>query len=356
MDQLIKNSFLKKEIQPYYEDDSVILFHANNLDIVSSLTSISCISSDPPYSLKMKGMKWDYGLPSKELWKLCLNTVRLGGYATIFGGTKTSHRMFCTVEDAGWEIRDTLMWLYSGMPKGTKLSTEIESAGLNNEDYPNLQGYGTGLRPCYEPILLARKPMESTLLDCVLANGTGALNLEGSKILPFPSATFGRTPCNLTFDNSEEVLSELAKFGESSSRPHGFHERENGVLYGGNTLTESATKHHGTVEYGDSGSVARFYKPCELDQEDIENSRIFYSTKACKSEKGKFNTHISVKPKNLMKYLIKLTCPENGIILDPFAGSGTTGVAAKELGFKCILIEQEEEYCEIAAKRLQLVK
>lgn len=284
--------------------------------------SVDAIVTDPPYGLSFMGKKWDYEVPSIEIWKECLRVLKPGGHLLSFGGTRTYHRAVVNIEDAGFEIRDQIQWLYgSGFPKSHNLK----------DDW---QGFGTALKPANEPICVARKPLEKglTIAENVLKYRTGAINIDGSRIVGVANDNAGRWPANIILDEAAaEILDEQSGILKSGSLAPG-HIRGNGT---GNSLTGGG----GVIQkqYGnDSGGASRF----------------FYVAKASKRERGEGNVHPTVKPIKLMEYLIKLVTPAQGTILDPFMGSGSTGVAAKNLGFEFIGIEMNDEYFEIAKNRI----
>lgn len=325
-----------------------MIHHGDSLELLKTLpeNSVDSIVTDPPYGLSFMGKKWDYDVPSKELWENVIRVLKPGGHLLSFGGTRTYHRMVVALEDAGFEIRDQLQWLFgSGFPKSHNLG----------------DGWGTALKPANEPIVLARKPLsEKTVALNVLKWGTGALNIDASRIEGIPpvvpqpafnttgeiynmktgegrsgqmsNSTQGRWPANLLLDEeAAEMLDEQSGTLKSGSLAPG-HKRGDGT---GNSLMGGG----GVIErqYGnDSGGASRF----------------FYCAKASKRERGKENNHPTVKPIKLMEYLIRLITPPGGIVLDPFMGSGTTGVACKQLGFEFIGIEMNKEYVEIAERRI----
>ena len=259
------------------------------------------------------GKEWDGGDIAfrKETWELTLKLLKPGGHLLAFSASRNYHRMAVAIEDAGFEIRDQLMWLYgSGFPKSHNLG----------------DGWGTALKPAHEPIVMARKPLsEKSIADNILKHGTGGINIDGSRV------EGGRFPANIMHDGSEEVVSG---FPEANSARIG---NPNNPKRGGNSeplwgMSDGRETH----DYRDSGSSARF----------------FYCPKVPKSERGEDNTHPTVKPQELMKYLCRLVTPNGGTVLDPFMGSGSTGMAAKDEGFEFIGIEREKEYFEIAEKRI----
>lgn len=305
------------------------------------------------------GKQWDGGDIAfrPETWELAFALLKPGGHLVAFSGPRTYHRMVCAIEDAGFEIRDQLAWVYgTGFPKSHNLDGEW-------------QGWGTALKPAWEPIVLARKPLIGTVAENVLEHGTGAINIDGCRVESSQedqdymlervggfnntksiggngilgggevldrSVTFdptkGRFPANIIHDGSDEVvgcfpnaIGQIAKSVEDG-RPHG-----NSVY--------SPMKHGGPTH------IPRI-------EESKSAARFFYCAKASKSERSG-SKHPTVKPIALMQYLCRLITPPSGVVLDPFAGSGTTGVAALREGFSPILIEREDEYVEDIKRRLQ---
>ena len=271
--------------------------------------------TDGAYARASKGFmgkEWDGGDIAfrPETWELALKLLKPGGHLLGFSASRNYHRMAVAIEDAGFEIRDQLMWLYgSGFPKSHNLG----------------DGWGTALKPAHEPIVMARKPLsEKSIADNILKHGTGGINIDGSRV------EGGRFPANVMHDGSEEVVS-------------GFPHTKSGTLSPDMNIKESTGWSGGSKAdrvkntfIGNEGSAARF----------------FYCPKVSKSERGEDNTHPTVKPQELMKYLCRLVTPKGGTLLDPFMGSGSTGMAAKDEGFKFIGIEREKEYFEIAEKRI----
>jgi site-specific DNA-methyltransferase (adenine-specific) len=404
-------------MKPYYQDDAVTLYNGDCREVIASLADecLSSVVTDPPYGLAFMGKRWDYDVPAVEVWQECLRALKPGGHLLAFAGTRTQHRMAVRIEDAGFEIRDMIAWVYgSGFPKSLDLSKAIDKAAgadrevvgktrggvqrcgvyvgsaLTEEEKQHdvtapateaakkWQGWGTALKPALEPITVARKPLIGTVAENVLAHGTGALNVDGCRVgsnagwsyqsgrggsgwhgreslstnLSKPmAATQGRWPANLIHDGSDEVVGL-------------FPETKNGGKQGANRISKGSGgeatgniygvyKSHEVIEYygGDSGSAARFFYCAKASDREIlaaEELPLFgESFDAVK------NSHPTVKPVALMRWLIRLVTPPGGILLDPFAGSGTTGVAAKVEGRKATLIELDERYCEIAAKRLE---
>ena len=308
--------------------------------------SVDSIVTDPPYELGFMGKGWDRTGVANDvtLWSEALRVLKPGGHLLAFSGTRTYHRMACAIEDAGFEIRDQIGWAYgSGFPK----SKNLDGAW---------QGWGTALKPAWEPIVMARKPLVGTVVENVLQHGTGAINVDGCRVgtegtrrtanagtgdraqwrtgneAGVHGSDSGRWPANLIHDGSDEVLAafpqapgQLAKANTSDTRRAG--QNTYGVMTRGS---------NGQPPRGDTGSAARF----------------FYCAKASKSDRGEGNTHPTVKPTDLMRYLCRLVTPPGGVVLDPFLGSGSTGKAAVLEGFRFIGIEREAEYLAIAEARI----
>lgn len=301
--------------------------------------SVDSIVTDPPYALEFMGKAWDYDVPGVDVWREALRVLKPGGHLLSFGGSRTYHRMACAVEDAGFEIRDQIMWVYgSGFPKSH-----------------NGPWGGTALKPAHEPIVVARKPLVGTVAANVLAHGTGALNIDGCRIDgPKPATTRGaggrngrygpleaqgrieddgrgRWPANLIHDGSDEVLAAFpaAPGQQGVARTDG--EAQGNAVFG-------ALKHVTSqpAPRGDTGSAARF----------------FYCAKASRADRGADNNHPTVKPTELMRYLCRLVTPPGGVVLDPFAGSGSTGKAAVREGFAFIGCEIDPAYADIAVRRI----
>jgi site-specific DNA-methyltransferase (adenine-specific) len=296
------------------------------------------------------GKEWDGGDIAfrKETWELALKLLKPGGHLLAFSASRNYHRMAVAVEDAGFEIRDQLMWLYgSGFPKSHNLG----------------DGWGTALKPAHEPIVMARKFIEGTNKNNREKYGTGGINIDGCRVglsegddprlggkgtwktdkmakdvyvggyagVDTGSSELGRFPANVMHDGSDVVKDIFPNSKLGSSKPHIVKSNIEKYEGWGNISNKNEM-----VGYGDEGSAARF----------------FYCPKVSKSERGEDNTHPTVKPQELMKYLCRLVTPKGGTVLDPFMGSGSTGIAAKDEGFEFIGIEREKEYFEIAEKRI----
>lgn len=284
----------------------------------------SAIVTDPPYGIKFMGKKWDYQLPKVDVWSEALRICKPGSFMLAFGGTRTFHRLVCEIEDAGWEIRDCLMWLYgSGFPK--------------SHNKFGIEGYGTALKPAWEPIIMAMKPCDGTFANNAEKWGQAGINIDECRLDAGDDKLgrtnkchqLGRWPANLILDEeagalideqSEINASRFFYCAKTSSK-----ERNEGL--DGIPLKECGIKNDSGRGFSESDP----YK------------KIMYK-----------NNHPTVKPIKLMEYLIKLVMPPKvGLLLDHFAGSGTTLLAAKNLGFESIGIEIDENYCEIAKERLK---
>jgi DNA modification methylase len=402
---------------------AVTLHHGDSRDVLKCLPdeSLDSCVCDPPYALVsivkrfggpcaaptkdgdvyarssagFMNQAWDTGETAfaVEFWAEVMRVLKPGGHVLACGGTRTYHRLACAIEDAGFEIRDTILWLYgSGFPKSHDVSKGIDKAagaertevigksarhgggvvgnGTSYEISPEVpeilapatpeaeqwQGWGTALKPACEPIVLARKPLgEKTVAANVLAHGTGALNVDGCRVEAEKPTGWGgngglgyhggcdpdggearpaegRWPANVVHDGSEEVV---AGFPDSDGqqgdlRGHAS-QRPTKTCFGdmGPAVDHPARN--------DSGSAARFFYSAKADAMDRIGSK-----------------HPTVKPVDLMQWLCRLVTPPGGVILDPFAGSGTTGEAAFREGFKCILIEREADYCVDIRERMNL--
>lgn len=374
------------------------LLKGDNLELLPTLAdnSIDAIVTDPPYELGFMGKSWDSsGIAYKvALWAECLRVLKPGGHLIAFGGSRTYHRLACAVEDAGFEIRDQLMWVYgSGFPKSLDVSKAIDKATgamaketlCATDEAKTWQGWGTALKPSHEPMVLARKPLgEKTVAENVLRWGTGALNIDGCRVGgeqlqinlysnrgPFGKSqvgndyssktVVGRWPANFIHDGSDEVL-EL--FPETRSK--------SGGKSGSNANPMSWAENNNERErfgFDDAGSAARFFY-CAKASKAERNAGLDH-LKAIRHDDGRQdglpggdnprnrtntpskNFHPTVKPIALMRYLIRLVTPPNATVLDPFAGSGTTLVAAIQEKVNSIGIELTEDYWPIIEGRTQ---
>jgi DNA modification methylase len=424
--------------------------------------SIDSIVTDPPYGLSFMNKKWDYEVPSVEFWQEVLRVLKPGGHVLSFGGTRTYHRMVVNMEDAGFEIRDQIMWIYgSGFPKslnigkafdkkngderkiiGRKIQRvdgtlrkvgatgapfvdkdgksfskptdgyiDIEEPG--SETSKKWEGWGTALKPANEPICLARKPLsEKTIVDNVIKWGTGVINIDGCRIATDDElgrvnktdtidtdtemkmglkagainfGTDGRFPANILFDETAaEMLDEQSGISKSSK----FKPEYDGGFGVSDIIGKNKKIGGSLVEsergFSDKGGASRFFYVPKVSKkernlgldgfEDKETTGQLNLNKCIKCNKYYMagdgrelcsciepeynsstiqkNNHPTLKPINLMTYLCRLITPPGGIVLDPFMGSGSTGISACLEGFRFVGMELDEDYFKIAEARV----
>jgi len=359
--------------------------------------SIDSIVTDPPYELGFMGKSWDASGVAYDVrvWQECLRVLKPGGHLLSFGGSRTYHRMACAIEDAGFQIRDQIMWVYgSGFPKSHNVANAIDkkngapnrghaissgsqihpTTGLKRpngelldkykartEEGEGWEGWGTALKPAHEPIVLARKPLDGTVANNVLKHGVGGINIDGSRVgtddmlnvgsnnrtnalINFGMADakeaqqqnpMGRFPANFVHDGSDEVMGLFpsVKANESAAR----------FFYCAKASKKDRNEGlDGFSEVRSGGMSAT-----------IEGSMLTGSGNQ-RTTTNK-NHHPTVKPTELMRYLCRLITPPNGTVLDPFTGSGSTGKAAVLEGFSFIGVEQSKEYIAIAEARIKSV-
>ncbi|HCL3801819.1 TPA: site-specific DNA-methyltransferase [Pseudomonas aeruginosa] len=345
--------------------------------------SFDSVVTDPPYGLSFMGKRWDYDVPSVEIWAECLRVLKPGGHLLAFAGTRTQHRMALRIEDAGFEIRDIIAWVYgSGFPKSKNLDGDW-------------QGWGTALKPALEPITVARKPLAGTVAANVLAHGTGTLNIDGCRINPTGEsrervgeatqdqrytdaggtnfamkpgprggAVAGRWPANLIHDGSTEVVALFPADAGQAAPLATRNSDKTRNSYG--TFAASPDAHFSPHDAG--GSAARFFYCAKASRKDrnegcdelpqqrggmVSNTSGKHITRRDGYEPpAAGNHHPTVKPTDLMAYLVRLVTPPGGKVLDPFTGSGSTGKAAVREGFEFVGIEREPPYLAIAEARI----
>ncbi len=347
--------------------------------------SVDAIVTDPPYGLSFMGKGWDHAVPGVDFWAEALRVAKPGAYLVAFGGTRLFHRLTCAIEDAGWEVRDCLMWLYgSGFPKSLNVSKAIDAAALTggksdslslaraNRDRPGVgrsrasvvnghagfvgtrqvrekvtrdepmtedakrwDGWGTALKPAWEPIILARKPLDGTVAANVLEHGTGAINVDACRVETDENLSGGAYAENPTARSDLWVTQRRGDKNCMRRGEAGEYQQPSGRWPANVVLDEAA----GALldEYDDTGGASRF----------------FYCAKAGKADRGPGNNHPTVKPADLMAWLCRLVTPPDGLILDPFCGSGSTGVSARRDGFRFVGCELNPEYADMARNRIE---
>lgn len=322
--------------------------------------SVDSIVTDPPYELGFMGKSWDAtGIAyDVNLWRECLRVLKPGGHILAFSGSRTYHRMAVAIEDAGFEIRDQIMWVYgSGFPKSLNVGKQ--------EGCEVWDGWGTALKPAHEPIVLARKPLIGTVAQNVLTHGVGGLNIEASRIPSddgFEKAWDRPIRTNIGAEGNAYISNGIQhEVDISANRPSG-RWPANFIHDGSDEVLELFPKEK-------DSSAARFFYCAKASKTD-RNEGLDHFTPQREADRPhdnlpggdnlrnrtntpRLNHHPTVKPTTLMRYLCRLITPPNGIILDPFTGSGSTGKAAMLEGFDFIGIEQSEEYMKIAEARIK---
>lgn len=491
-------------MEPYWEIDGVQVWHGDCIQVMSEMeaNSVHAVVCDPPYGLEFMGKNWDApwkdihgnalrseedarttklglerggadpyigsgirfgaGRPFQEwcqLWATeALRVLKPGAHLLAFGGTRTYHRLACAIEDAGFEVRDSIHWVYgSGFPKSHSValgidkmlggenrgraiptastyqasdteeknkltSNPVEEYEATNPEAEVWLGWGTALKPAHEPVVVARKPLVGTVAANVIEYGTGGLNIDGCRIgtsggtesvgepnhlnevyghgmggLSAVEANKGRWPANIILSHSEGCVEvgerQVKSNSQSKDRPgtnspiyrpgqehemvgagHGVDgvetiptyrcvdgcpvaelDRQSGLVPGAHpqkrfSSTRSIFGAGGgfDVPYEDTGGASRFFyvpKASAADRTDGLDKSWF--------DDGERNIHPTVKPVELMRYLVRLVTPPEGTVLDPFLGSGSTGIAAIREGFNFIGIEKSDEYVELATKRIR---
>lgn len=289
------------------------------------------IVTDPPYGLGMDA--WDRSLPSAEIWRECRRVLKPGAHLLAFGAPRTYHRLTVVIEDAGFEIRDFVVWLRGG---GTP-----KTADLGKQD-PAWAGFRSALRPAQEPICLARTPFKGPLLKNLQVHSTGALNIDACRIPRGCPGAPGRFPANALHDGSPEVLAQFPESPKRGSGPAPVRRSptlETGSFFRGVPGSEGTLWH-------DEGSTARFFYCHTPGRKEIDDGL----------PEGVRNPHRTIKPTSLMAYLCRLVTPPGGLILDPFAGSGTTGRGALLEGFRFEGCEINPDYAEVARLRITAIQ
>lgn len=422
----------------YSKTNEYTLYEGKMQDVLENeieKESIDCIITDPPYELNFMNKGWDNtGVAfQKDTWKKCFDVLKWGGFLLAFGGSRTFHRIACAIEDAGFEIKDCIMWLYgSGFPKSNDVGLKIDkrnnvdnktgniiTTGTNNADcivhvvsgnskiYEERKatnewgGWGHSLKPAYEPIIVARKPVKDTLIDNVLNYRVGAYNIDECRIYTNDNLArknkedngmfkignnnntaqklkemgieyAGRFPANVITDGSEEVAKGMpntkSNYNENSRHETKINRQNADTLkYGYKTRIVSSS-------YNDEGSAMRYFYCAKASTKDrdegLEEFELKYRTDNYKktnfetshkfgsSSSPTRNTHVTVKPTELMQYLVRLVAPKGATILDCFMGSGSAGKAVmfenreRNKDYKFIGVEMTKEYLSLAKARI----
>ena len=407
------------------------LFNGDCLDVLKTLpdNSVDSIVTDPPYGLSNQsqddivkcltawladeaythgksgfmGKKWDSFVPSPTVWKECLRVLKHGGHIACFAGSRTQDLMGISLRLAGFEMRDTIMWVYfSGFPKGLDIAKGIDKhlgvsfdtvpasgvgfmnpsqadgynitknkmvrVGQQADQAKQWEGWNTNLKPSYEPIILARKPLDGTVVNNVLKHGVGGLNVGACRVeidstddiykknphtihkqsnIEFTSTSpdfvykipQGRYPANLIHDGSEEAIGGMPNTNARKASKWHFNKGADSTV----SFTRGIKNRHdyNAINETEGGSASRY----------------FYCAKASKADRDEgvngMNPHPTIKPTALMRYVTKLITPLNGTVLDPFMGSGSTGKACMLEDFNFTGIELSSEYLAIAEARIK---
>ena len=426
------------------KNENVKLMLGDNIEKLRELPDnfVDSIITDPPYGLSFMNKKWDYDVPSIEFWKEVYRVLKPGGHILSFGGTRTYHRMVVNIEDAGFEIRDQIMWVYgSGFPKSHNIGKAIDkiegndreiipstrhSGTIDNSPYHSkgiteeiptntkgnseYEGWGTALKPANEPICMARKPLsEKTIAENVLKYGTGGINIDGSRI--GTDDILGRQVSENDLGAGQYGLNDGRKTKPTNKLVGTFNDNTKGlgrfpanfiiecicdeVIPGNKGEVVKSNRKRGLIKewdgghrknpidnYNDKGDIHTNPNcPCRLLDEQSGASRFFYVPKVSKKERNlgldgfeekemntlnngignrpqenrldkPKNNHPTVKPINLLTYLVRLITPPNGIVMDCYMGSGSVGIASLLEEFQFIGMEMDEEYFNIAEARI----
>jgi site-specific DNA-methyltransferase (adenine-specific) len=411
------------------------LFNQSNLEFLKSQpgNSIDSIVTDPPYGISFMGKSWDYDVPNVDTWKELMRVIKPGGHIIVACGTRTQHRMAVNIEDAGFEIRDIVAWVYgSGFPKSLNIGkainkidgvefvskpasgvgfmnndkedgyhptiNQLEQVGESSDRAKQWEGWGTALKPAMELWTLARKPLsEKTVAENVLKWGTGGINIDecrvgtsgGTEKIDTENCTkslgkyvdglnggkvsqidMGRFPANFIHDGSDEVVSMFpeTKGGGSQNGSRKWKGEEGDGGYGG-WAGKVSTDNYISRDNG-KGSASRFFYTAKASKSernagldgfekvdfqigDDRPSGGSWERRNMKKPEPRQNFHPTVKPVALMRYLTRLITPKGGVVLDPYMGSGSTGIACMQEGFNFIGVEMDKEYFEIAKARIE---
>ena len=355
--------------------------------------SVDSIVTDPPYALEFMGAGWDSVLPPVEVWKECLRVAKPGAMLLAFGGTRTYHRLTCSIEDAGWQIRDCIMWVYgSGFPKSYNISKAIDKkAGAEREVIGTMKaklptsngkfatdkwsveagkfhdidvtapatdlakrwdGWGTALKPAWESIVVAMKPLDGTFANNAEKHGVAGLNIEGCRV-GTETITSVPTKASNTVMYAQDEFTKNNPIGEKKTSVGRW---PSNLIHDGSEEATAGMGEKARYYYCAKASRAERNAGCGALEEKRVDTDFRQGGLANPRDSGKYavmhNSHPTIKPLALMRYLVRLTAtPTGGIVLDPYCGSGTTGVACKSEGREFVGIEMEPEYFEIAKAR-----
>jgi site-specific DNA-methyltransferase (adenine-specific) len=393
-------------LEPYYEEPGITIYCADCRDVLPTLeaSSFDACLCDPPYGLKFMGKDWDHGVPGPAVWAKVFRVLKPGAFLLAFGGTRTHHRLMCAIEDAGFEIRDCMMWLYGqGFPKSLDIGKAIDKAAgalretlstrskrgafggvayaqdswtLAQSNQPLalpitapatdaaklFDGYGTALKPAYEPIIVAMKPCEGTFAENALKHGVAGINIEAGRIgtsdsLNGGAYSGGERPTQ--FMNGGLYRKEADEYRQPAGRwpsnvildeeAGAMLDEQSGTLRNGGQNATSAERISKDNVFGKRTGIT------QLAGDSGGASRFFYCAKASKSERGEGNNHPTVKPLKLIEYLARLILPpQGGKLLVPFSGSGSEMLGARNSGWTDVTgIELSAGYADIAIERLR---
>jgi site-specific DNA-methyltransferase (adenine-specific) len=411
------------------------ILQGNSLELLKTLedNSVDAIVTDPPYGLSQHsqgdivnaltawlageeythgkkgfmGKAWDSFVPSPMLFKECYRVLKHGGHILCFAGSRTQDLMSLSIRLAGFEMRDACLWLYgSGFPKGCNIAKGIDGVlgkqgvGFNASGYDGRkaefgisgrgenfekhlqykpsdeakqwEGWNTNLKPAYEPIIMARKPLDGTVVNNVLKHGVGGLNIDACRVGGEISPSVNRRASKIKKVLISKQTGWVTHYGESSNKPVkgdllGRYPA-NIILDGSDSVEAlfpetqarqaSQASQRRKVKYETMGKLS-LERSAWNAVEDYAGSasRYFYHAKASKADRDEgvngMNTHATVKPTQLMRYLVKLVTPQGGLVLDPFMGSGSTGKACMLEQFNFVGMELSEEYVKIAEARIE---
>jgi len=315
------------------------------------------VITDAPYGIEFLGKDWDNNTGAIEVWSECLRVLKPGGYLLAFGAPRTYHRLATNLEDIGFEIKDSLMWLYGqGFPKTQDVGKRLSKKGIDND----FHGWKTALKPSHEPIVMCRKPTKLSTMDNMMEYGVGALNIDATRIIPDENDSYNQIVAGIVEGKKHGIFNEAGKED----------------LYAHKMMVKSDIGRYPSHVIGEVKEYQKyFYHPKVNRKErhiglDMENAPRPGNTNERKDDvawmvgnpdavgSSEFvprvdaNTHPTIKPVALMLYLVKMITPPNGKVLDCFNGSGSTGMAVKEFGGEYVGIDLDENYIEISRKRI----